>query len=412
MVAKRYPQTAYAGLTKSLQAEWQYVQRVVPDCGDEFAPIEAAIANVFLPALFSAPLAEIEPLRELLALSPKQAGLGLPDPTTTAAAGYAASLGCTEDLTTSLQQRTELDTPAYTAAARRIRREFSDGRKSSEEMTFARLEKAADRETAKRLDRSRKTGAWLSAIPNALNGTVLSQEEFTDNLRVRYGLLPLLLPCNCDGCGAKFTVPHAMACKKGGLVTLRHNDAGAEWKQQCARAFTTSAVSDEPLIHTGRDTGSTKGAKGTQPAPALRGDVGVLGFWKKGHMTIFDVRVTDTDAASYRGQKATTILANHEKEKKKKYNDACLARRRHFTPLVFSVDGMRGAEADAASKRLAALLSEKWKRSYSEVCGYVRSRLSFAIARTLTLCLRGVRDPTARIATATWESGPGLNLYR
>eukprot|EP00957_Ditylum_brightwellii_P094769 7217013-Ditylum_brightwellii.AAC.1 len=28
--AKQYPQTAYAGLVMSLQAEWQYLQRTVP----------------------------------------------------------------------------------------------------------------------------------------------------------------------------------------------------------------------------------------------------------------------------------------------------------------------------------------------------------------------------------------------
>ena len=98
---------------------------------------------------------------------------------------------------------------------------------------------------------------------------------------------------------------------------LRHNDAAAEWHQLNARALTDSAVSDEPLIHTGRDTGSTQGPKGTQTAPALRGDVGVLGFWKKGHVTIFDIRVTDTDAPSYRGKQPKTILANNEKKKKK-----------------------------------------------------------------------------------------------
>ena len=193
---------------------------------------------------------------------------------------------------------------------------------------------------------------------------------------------------------------------------LRHNDVGGVWHHLCASALTASSVSDEPLIHTGRDTGSKQGANGTQVAPALRGDVGAHGFWKRGMTTIFDVRVTDTDAPSYRGQSAKKILANHEREKKKKYNDLCLARRRHFTPLCFSVDGMCGAEADAATKKLAALLSKKWKRTYSEVCGFVHSRLSFALVRTMTLCLRGARDPTARVSTATWESGTGLNLYR
>jgi hypothetical protein len=89
-----------------------------------------------------------------------------------------------------------------------------------------------------------------------------------------------------------------------------------------------------------------------------------------------------------------------------------LARRRHFTPLVFSVDGMMGVEAKAASKRLAARLSFKWKRQYSEVCGFARSRLALALVRSTSLCLRGARDPTARATPATWDSGTGLSLYQ
>jgi hypothetical protein len=61
------------------------------------------------------------------------------------------------------------------------------------------------------------------------------------------------------------------------------------------------------------------------------------------------------------------VLNRHEKEKKDKYNALCAARRRHFTLLVFSVDGLQGTEATAASKRLASRLAAKWHRLYSEV---------------------------------------------
>ena len=40
-VARRYPQAAYAGLSQSLQSEWQYLQRVTPDIAPAFAPLEA-----------------------------------------------------------------------------------------------------------------------------------------------------------------------------------------------------------------------------------------------------------------------------------------------------------------------------------------------------------------------------------
>ena len=43
--AKRYPQTTYAGLTMSLQAEWQYLSRVFPGIGRYFHPIEDALKH-------------------------------------------------------------------------------------------------------------------------------------------------------------------------------------------------------------------------------------------------------------------------------------------------------------------------------------------------------------------------------
>ena len=205
---------------------------------------------------------------------------------------------------------------------------------------------------------------------------------------------------------------HALNCKKGGLIDIRHDEAQAEWHELCARAHTPSAVSDEPLIHSGQDVPrGARAAAGSESQPEIRGDVAVHGFWRRGTTTVFDIRVTDTDCPSYRGRAPEKVLAKHEREKKAKYNAACLARRRSFTPLVFSVDGMMGAEATAATKRLASRLASKWKRPYSEVCGFVRSRLSIALARSTSLCLRGARDPTARASSVTWESGEGLSLY-
>ena len=50
-VARRFPQTAYAGLTKSLQSEWQYLQQVTPYAGKLFDRLEATINSEFLPTL-------------------------------------------------------------------------------------------------------------------------------------------------------------------------------------------------------------------------------------------------------------------------------------------------------------------------------------------------------------------------
>ena len=60
--------------------------------------------------------------------------------------------------------------------------------------------------------------------PSTVNGTDLGAQEWRDALFMRYGLDPPDLPTYCDGCQAKFSISHALDCKKGGLVMARHNE--------------------------------------------------------------------------------------------------------------------------------------------------------------------------------------------
>ena len=122
------------------------------------------------------------------------------------------------------------------------------------------------------------------------------------------------------------------------------------------------------------------GHTGQVVVPAeLRVDVSAHGFWKRGTNTMFDIRIVNLDAGSYLRMTPEKALAKAEKEKKDLYLQACLERRRTFTPMVYYADGILGAEALAAQKRLAALLSYKLKREYSEMCGFVRAKMSLAI---------------------------------
>jgi hypothetical protein len=59
--AKRFPQSAYSGLQRSLQQEWQFVQRVTKGIGNKFAKVEEEISQLFLPALFDNEFEEEDP---------------------------------------------------------------------------------------------------------------------------------------------------------------------------------------------------------------------------------------------------------------------------------------------------------------------------------------------------------------
>ena len=145
-------------------------------------------------------------------------------------------------------------------------------------------------------------------------------------------------------------------------MIFRHNEIRDELVNLASKAFTPSAVRDEPLIH-GRATEKVK----TSPTTAAnqdidkeaatgeeeRGDLLIRGFWKAGTDCILDVRVTDTDSKSYCKRTPFKVLESQEKEKKRKYLWTCQENRRHFTPFVLSVDGLLGREAKTFAKRLA-----------------------------------------------------------
>ena len=105
------------------------------------------------------------------------------------------------------------------------------------------------------------------------------------------------------------------------------------------------------------------GQPGQVVVPAeSRADISAHGFWKRGTTAMFDIRIVNLDAVSYLRMTPEKALAKAEKENKELYPQACLERRRNFNPMVLSADGIPGAEALAAHKRLAALLSYKLKR--------------------------------------------------
>ena len=271
--------------------------------------------------------------------------------------------------------------------------------------------------------RGQETGQWLSVLPSTVNGTELSATEFRDALLLRYARCPPDLPSHCNGCLQKFSVRHALECKTGGLVISRHNEIRDELSDLASKALSPSSVRDEPKIHNGRTLeGKSDEENKENPVKRLfcnkgtedRGDILIRSLWARGTDCIIDVRITDVDAKSNRSKDPDKVLATHEREKKKKYLEACLDQRRHFSPFVVSTDGLLGKEAKTLLKKLSGLLAEKWEKPYSEVCGYVKARMSIAVVRATHLCLRGSRIPTSKMSNRLpqWEDKAGLGLFR
>ena len=117
------------------------------------------------------------------------------------------------------------------------------------ELAFVdKLKAVAFKDVAERYGRVGTNDAWLTVRPDILGGTLLSRQEFVYNAHIHLNLKVLNLPQQCDGCGAGFSVEHALSCRKGGLVSFRHNDVRDEACALAELALPKTRVSYEPFF--------------------------------------------------------------------------------------------------------------------------------------------------------------------
>ena len=112
-----------------------------------------------------------------------------------------------------------------------------------------------------------------------------------------------------------------------------------------------------------------------------KGDLLIHDLWKNGNDSVHENRVVNTDVKSHSGKTPEKCLHEAGRVKKKMYLEACLQKRRHFSPFVDSVSGILGLEATATLKRLASCLATKCQKPHSQTCGYIKSRIAITFVR-------------------------------
>ena len=90
-VAISESQASFAALARSLQFEWNHIQRVIPECGTLFAPLLHAINSIFYPSLFGGTVSENE--IALFSLPTCFGGLGITNCVESASLAFRSSPG-------------------------------------------------------------------------------------------------------------------------------------------------------------------------------------------------------------------------------------------------------------------------------------------------------------------------------
>ena len=197
---------------------------------------------------------------------------------------------------------------------------------------------------------------------------------------------------------------------KGGLIVRRHDEMKEEIGFLASQELRPTAVCDEPVIHTSRESDAELIRNNREE----HGDLLIRGLFEKGIDAILDIRVVNPDSSSYRRIDHTQVVNRAEREKKRKYEEECLNQRKSFTPFVTTTDGFIGVEGEKVMKRLAGHLTRKWKKEYAPMMEYVRSRISMAMVRATHQCLRGSRVPVhlTSVTRPLWDDGRGIGLYQ
>ena len=313
--------------------------------------------------------------------------MGLANPVETADCEFSASKRVTEKLSTLILQQ-EQDISLYdTERTTNIVKDIKSEKEAYLNNKLQELITNIADSHLKRcltLNKEKGSGSWLTALPLKDYGYCLNKQEFRDAICLRYGWRIPNTPQFC-GCGSRNSVDHTLICAKGGYVAMRHNalrDLNADLQKEVCK----DVVVEPKLLPL--DNEDVEGTSGERAAP----DISSRGIWSTFERTFFDVRILHPNAPSYQSLPLSSLYANHEKEKMRKYNSRVLTvEKGSFTPLVYTTFGGWAPQAVRYHKRLAELISRKQNEDYHQVINHIRTRVRFSLLRSVLVAVRGER---------------------
>ena len=159
-----------------------------------------------------------------MALPVRLGGMGITNPVLSSDDEFLASSEITDSLANIIYHQ-EKDFTNYNKedVNRIIKRMKINKEKKIEDELNDRLN-VVDDKTKRSLELAREKGAglWLTALPIKSLGYTLNKQEFKDSVCMRYGWRIANTPSHCQ-CGQKNDIDHTLCCKKGGYVSMRHN---------------------------------------------------------------------------------------------------------------------------------------------------------------------------------------------
>ena len=387
--AKTQPHAAFSAYIHGQQHRFTYFLRTIEGMEDYLKPLDTTISNILLPAIFGTTISTQQ--RELYALPIKNGGLGFANLTEKASREYEASRVVNAPLVAIMMLQG--NTLPNNEDRKSIISEQNRSKMAVLNRKIEQVENSLPTETLRIIEQTKQPGAsnWLSVLPLEEHGFSLNKREFRDALSLRFNLTIKGIPSQCP-CGQKFNITHAMNCKRGGFVIMRHNNI-RDFEANLLSKICNDVEIEPPLQPITTERLPNSALKGDEARP----DVRARGFWRKGQNAFFDVRVTNAGSESQRNVALKSVLIKHEREKKREYNERIMnIEHGTFTPLIFTIHGGMGPECAAYHQNIAEKIASKTGEQYAKILTFTRCKLSFIVLRSALLCLRGSRTIASR----------------
>ena len=289
--------------------------------------------------------------RRLISLPVKYGGLGISIFSEVSDQEYSNSLVVTENLCKKIvaQHRQFEHDPERNKKKNKIKNKKN--KKFKVTLDDLKLEMNTDKIRLNEIHQEIGSSSWLTSLPLKDEGYVVNKQSFWDLIRIRYGWELSRLPETCEW-GRKFTKEHALSCKKGGFVSLRHNQVrnitAILLKEVC------HDVCIEPRLQ--KLTGESLNERVANTTDEARLDISARGFWTTGQLAFLDVRLFNPISKRYVDHELSRAYVMNEKEKKKMYNERVMQiEHGSFTPLVMSATGGMCREFHKFYARLSEL---------------------------------------------------------
>ena len=356
-IAKFHPHSAYCGYVNGYQHKYTYYFRTIPGFEEYVKPLDDILTYVFIPTLFGGPISKVE--RELIALPTRYGGLGIHELAEKAPRDFTASKTITGKLSSVIKAQENCVPNDSKHLISIIKQSNEDYYQKQVESIKRRVSPQVKR--AIEIGNEKGSSNWLIALPLEAQGFVLNRTEFTDALNLRYYREIKGLPSSC-ACGAQFNITHALNCKKGGFIHMRHDNLRDLNAKLLAKV--QNDVEVEPKL---LPIPNNVAARGNVSEEA-RLDVRARGFWRPAQNAFFDVRVTNPFCATSMKSSLARVHDNHEREKKLHYNYRVMnIDQGTFTPLIYTVFGTVGKECDKYYKHLCQKIADKQNERYSNI---------------------------------------------